>query len=253
MAERPAKIRAIRGVKDVLPSEVHLWQRVEETARELFHRYGFREIRIPIFEKTELFARGIGEGTDIVAKEMYSFEDKGGERITLRPEATASICRAYVEHRLFDLPGLAKLYCLGPMFRYERPQAGRYRQFYQLNAEAFGTEDPSLDAEVLTLVWELFGALGIGGLTLVLNSLGCPRCRPAHGESLRAYLQGQREALCEDCRRRAEVNPLRALDCKNKSCRPILDRAPSVEDFWCEECRAHLEALRGMLKRGGVP
>lgn len=243
-------IRAVRGVHDILPAEAPKWRRVEATGRRVFQAYGYEEIRLPVFERTELFARGIGEVTDIVQKEMYTFQDRSGESVTLRPEATASLLRAYIEHGLHVRPKPIKLYTMGPMFRYERPQSGRYRQFHQLNAEALGDESPGLDAEVIAMLVELFRRLGLGGLDLQINSLGDAKCRPAYRDRLLAYLRAQAGRLCAECRERAERNPLRVLDCKNPDCRPVLSMAPGLD--LCKECREHFEAVQRYLNGMGI-
>jgi len=219
----------VRGVHDILPAEAAKWERVEGTARRVFEAYGYEEIRLPVFERTELFARGIGEVTDIVQKEMYTFLDRAGEAVTLRPEATASLLRAYIEHGLHVHPKPVRLYTMGPMFRYERPQAGRYRQFHQLNVEALGEEHPALDAQVIGMLVEFFRALELAGrLQLQLNSLGDAKCRPVYRERLLEYLRAHAAALCAECRDRMERNPLRVLDCKTPACRPVLDAATTV-------------------------
>jgi histidyl-tRNA synthetase len=241
-------IRAPRGVHDVLPADAPRWQRVEAVARRVFDAYGFREIRLPLFERTELFARGIGEATDIVQKEMYTFQDRTGESLTLRPEATASLLRAYIEHGLHVEPKPVRLYTIGPMFRYERPQAGRYRQFHQLNVEAVGDPHPAVDAEVIATLIELFRRLGLDErVRLQVNSIGDPACRPAYRERLQRYLRAHRAALCPDCQERTERNPLRVLDCKQPGCAPILDAAPSILDALCPPCRDHFARTRGYL------
>ncbi len=248
-------IKAVRGVHDILPSESVKWQHVESAARQVFEAYGYEDIRLPIFERTDLFARGIGEATDIVQKEMYTFDDRGGESITLRPEATAGLLRAYIEHGLFVLPKPIKLYTMGPMFRYERPQAGRYRQFHQLDVEALGDEHASLDAEVIAMLVEFFRRLGLTErLQVELNSLGDenPACRPRHRAELVRYLRGNAERLCEECRERTERNPLRVLDCKTPACRPVLDHAPALGEFLCADCAAHFERTREYLDAMGV-
>lgn len=242
-------IKAVRGVHDILPAEAEKWQRIEATARRLFDAFGYDEIRLPIFERTELFARSIGEVTDIVQKEMYTFEDRGHESVTLRPEATASILRAYIEHGWHVLPKPIKVYTMGPMFRYERPQAGRYRQFHQINAEAIGEDHPAVDAEVIAMAIELFRKLGLGArLVLQVNSLGDTRCRPAYRDRLVTYFRQHAEELCDDCRDRTERNPLRVLDCKNPGCRPVLDAAPSVLDSLCADCRDHFRRVLDYLE-----
>ncbi|HEX3372022.1 MAG TPA: histidine--tRNA ligase, partial [Candidatus Acidoferrales bacterium] len=210
-----AKFQAIKGVRDILPPESGLWNRVEQTARETFATFGFAEIRLPIFEQTDLFARSVGQETDIVSKEMYSFQDRDDSSISLRPEATASVVRAYIEHGMQMLPGNAKLYYMGPMFRRERPQKGRYRQFYQIGAEVLGASDaPGIDAEVIEMLMRLFERLKLKGTILSVNSIGCKTCRPAYVETLRAELLKVREQLGEDSKRRIETNPLRVLDSK---------------------------------------
>ncbi len=247
-------IHAVRGVRDILPAEAVKWACVEETARRVFEKYGYEEIRLPIFERTELFARGIGEATDIVQKEMYTFQDRAGESLTLRPEATASLLRAYIEHGLHVLPKPLRLYTMGPMFRYERPQAGRYRQFHQLNVEALGDDHAALDAEVIAMLVDFFRALGLDRrLALQVNSLGDAKCRPVYRERLTGYLRARASALCQECRERTERNPLRALDCKNPACRPVLDAAPSVQDALCDDCRRHFGDVRAYLDALSIP
>ena len=246
-------IKAVRGVHDILPAEAPTWQRIEATARRVFEAYGYHEIRLPIFERTELFARGIGEVTDIVQKEMYTFEDRTGDSLTLRPEATASLLRAYIEHGLHVQPKPVRLYTLGPMFRYERPQAGRYRQFHQLNVEALGEQNPALDAEVIGMLVEFFRALGLAdGLELLVNTLGDAACRPQYRERLVEYLRAHRDGLCEECRDRTERNPLRVLDCKNPACRPVLDGAPALADYLCAPCAEHFARVRAALDAMGL-
>ncbi len=246
------EIKAIRGVKDILPGEVEKWQFVERIAREVFERYGYAEIKVPIFEHTSLFSRSIGETTDIVEKEMYSFEDQGGEELTLRPEATAGICRAYVEHKLHQQPGFVKFYCIGPMFRYERPQAGRFRQFYQIDVEAIGEASPVVDAEVLTMLLTFLQRLGLQHLELRLNSLGDATCRPRYREELIRYIRRHLDRLCPECQARFERNPLRVLDCKQESCRTVMRDAPQTMEFLCEPCRQHFDALAGLLAGVGM-
>ncbi len=246
-------IHAVRGVHDILPAEAAKWARIEATARRVFEAYGYEEIRLPIFERTELFARGIGEVTDIVQKEMYTFEDRAGESVTLRPEATASLLRAYIEHGLHVQPKPVRLHTMGPMFRYERPQAGRYRQFHQLNVEALGDEHPALDAQVIAMLVDFFRALGLDRrLALQVNSLGDAKCRPVYRERLTGYLKTHAEALCAECRERTDRNPLRVLDCKNPACRPVLDRAPSVLDSLCADCAQHFQEVRAYLEAMGI-
>ena len=207
-------IRAVKGTRDILPPASAAWNHVERVAREVFRTYNYQEIRTPLFEETALFARGVGEDTDIVGKEMYTWEDRDGSSLTLRPEATASVMRAYIEHRLDQIPGVKKYYYMGPMFRRERPQKGRFRQFFQIGAEAIGSESPVVDAEVIEMVVELFRRCGLEGIQLILNSVGCKDCRPAYLDLLRQKLAEIAPKLCADCQRRATTNPLRVLDCK---------------------------------------
>lgn len=239
------KLKAINGFKDILPDEVTRWQRIEHIARDIFHRFGFREIRLPIMEETELFARSIGQSTDIVEKEMYTFVDKG---ITLRPEATASLLRAFIEHGMHVQQPVNRLYTIGPMFRHERPQKGRLRQFHQINAEVIGAREPLVDAEMMAMGQQLLTELGLTA-SLEINSLGCPACRPAYRERLITYLRKYNEQLCTDCRRRTETNPLRVLDCKNRQCRELVQDAPSILDSLCDECRRHFAQVRDALDR----
>ncbi len=246
-------IPAIRGTRDILPGEVERWQRVEAVSRRVFERYGYAEVRTPIIEREELFAKGTGETTDIVQKEMYAFTDKGGERITLRPEATPSLVRAFVEHSLEQSLPVPKVYLMGPMFRYERPQKGRYRQFHQLDVEVFGMADPAIDAEVIDLAWTLVSDLGITQVELVVNSVGCPVCRPAFSEALVKALGADVAKLCGDCQRRAATNPLRIFDCKVSEDQAIIDRLPHSIDFLCESCRTHFEAVERYLGAFGIP
>lgn len=246
------KIQAIRGVKDILPSDISAWHLVESVARGLLGTYGYAEIRVPLFEATELFARGLGASTDVVEKEMYTFPDRDGKLLTLRPEGTASVIRAYIEHHLWTEAPLAKLYYLGPMFRHERPQAGRFRQFHQIGAEAIGSASPLLDAELLVLLDRLFAALEIRPVTLLLNSLGCPLCRPAYRDALKAFLLPLADRLCESCRKRLETNPLRILDCKREECRAATADAPQITGFLGPECVEHFASVRSVLDDVGV-
>ena len=241
-------IRAVKGTRDLLPPSTAVWNHVEEVARQVFRAYNYQEIRTPILEEALLFARGVGEETDIVTKEMYTFEDRDGTSLTLRPEATASVIRAYIEHRLDQRPGLQKLYYLGPMFRRERPQKGRYRQFYQIGAEAIGSESPAVDAEVIEMVVELLERVDLKGFELLLNSVGCPKCHREYVLELREKLEQVAPSLCADCRRRAQTNPLRVLDCKVPEDQPVIDRLPTILERLCPECRAHFEALCGHLR-----
>lgn len=243
------KLESVRGMRDILPEEAALWQRLEGEIRALFALYGYKEIRPPVVEPAELFARGVGEATDIVHKEMYVFPDKKGQRLALRPEATASVVRAYIEHGLYAKGDLAKLYYLGPMFRYEKPQKGRQRQFHQYGVEALGSLDPALDAEVIDLAWHLMERVGLSreGLFLRLNSIGCREDRPAYREALRAHFSARREELCADCQRRLAENPLRILDCKEPQCQEAIAAAPKSLDYLCPSCRAHFEELLSLL------
>jgi len=245
-------IQLIRGFKDILPGEVELWQKIELEARTLFESFGFREIRIPIMEKTELFKRSIGEDTDIVEKEMYTFADRGGDMVTLRPEATASIVRAYIQHKLYAPDPAQRLYMIGPMFRRERPQKGRYRQFYQIDAEIFGVGSPLADAQLIYLLVTLCERLKVKNVEAHVNSLGCPACRPGFRDALQAMLASVSDRLCADCTRRRDRNPLRVLDCKVPGCREALAAAPSILDHLCGDCRTDFEELQAALRGLGV-
>src|SRR5258706_2829228 len=256
-------IKAVRGTRDLLPPETALWNFVESAVRDVFRAYNFQEIRTPIFESTELFARGVGEETDVVAKEMYTWEDRGraesdkGQSLTLRPENTAGVVRAYIEHKLWDR-GLSKLYYIGPQFRRERPQKGRYRQFYQIGAEVIGpasagSESPARDAEVLEMLATLLDRLGIAGWNLELNSVGCPNDRAAFNEALRKALEPVVGKMCVDCQRRAVTNPLRVFDCKVPEDQPIIDKLPRISQFLDETSRAHFVEVQEILKAVAVP
>ncbi|MCH7623929.1 MAG: histidine--tRNA ligase [Nitrospinae bacterium] len=247
------KIQSIRGVKDILPGEIEKWQWVEEIARNVFSKYGFKEIRIPIFEKTKLFSKSIGETTDIVEKEMYTFTDRSGEQITLRPEGTASVVRAYIEHKMYNPPSVVKLYYMGPMFRYERPQAGRFRQFYQIGIEAMGTNNPMVDVEVMTLLMEFFRLLGLTGLELEINSLGCADCRPKYRETLKEAISDHLDELCQNCNHRYERNPLRVLDCKVERDREIAKELPKTKDHLCESCQTNFDQVQTLLDSTQTP
>ena len=245
-------IKAVKGMRDILPPSSTAWNQVEAISRELFRTYNYQEIRTPILEETALFARGVGEETDIVSKEMYTFDDRDGSSLTLRPEATASVMRSYIEHRLDQIPGLQKLYYIGPMFRRERPQKGRYRQFYQIGAEAIGSESPAVDTEVIEMVVELLHRVGLSGFQLYLNSVGDANCRPQYVELLKQQLRDVASRLCGDCQRRAETNPLRVLDCKVPEDQPIINALPSIQDHLCEPCQKHFQAVRTHLDDRGV-
>jgi histidyl-tRNA synthetase len=225
---------------------------VEREARAVFRAYNYGEIRTPILEETQLFARGVGADTDIVNKEMYTFDDRDGSSLTLRPENTASVMRAYIEHRLDQQPGVQKLYYIGPMFRRERPQAGRYRQFYQIGAEAIGSESPAVDAEVIEMVIEILERAGLAGSELLINSVGDQNCRPQYVEKLREALKAVSARLCGDCQRRVVTNPLRVLDCKVEADQPVIDRLPSILDHLCDACRAHFDAVKRYLDDRGL-
>jgi histidyl-tRNA synthetase len=245
-------IKAVKGTRDILPPASSVWNRVDAIAREVFRTYNYQEIRTPILEETALFARGVGEDTDIVSKEMYTFEDRDGSSLTLRPEATASVMRAYIEHRLDQQPGLKKLYYIGPMFRRERPQKGRYRQFFQIGAEAIGSESPAVDAEVIEMVVEVLRRVGLSGFQLYLNSVGDANCRPQYVALLKERLRDVKAQLCEDCQRRAETNPLRVLDCKVPEDQPIINALPSIQEHLCDPCQAHFAAVRAHLDDRGI-
>jgi histidyl-tRNA synthetase len=245
-------IRAVKGTRDLLPPDTAVWNRVERTAREVFRAYNYHEIRTPILEETQLFARGVGQETDIVSKEMYTFEDRDGSSLTLRPEATASVIRAYIEHRLDQKPGVQKLYYIGPMFRRERPQKGRYRQFFQIGAEAIGSESPFIDAEVIEMVVEILTRAGLSGFSLLINSVGDPKCRPIYVEKLREALRPVAGQLCTDCQRRVETNPLRVLDCKVPEDQPIIEKLPSILDHLCDVCAPHFDAVQTYLRDRGI-
>ena len=240
-------IKAVKGTRDILPPSSAVWNQVEVVAREVFRVYNYQEIRTPILEETALFARGVGQETDIVSKEMYTFEDRDGSSLTLRPEATASVMRAYIEHRLDQKPGLQKLYYIGPMFRRERPQKGRYRQFFQIGAEAIGSESPLVDAEVIEMVIDLLRRSGLEGFQLLINSVGDQNCRPQYVALLKERLAEVKSRLCEDCQRRAETNPLRVLDCKVPEDQAIIDALPSIQDHLCQPCREHFVRVRSQL------
>jgi len=246
-------LQAVKGTKDLLPDEIAAWHRIEGTARALFALYGYREIRTPVFEVTELFARGIGQETDIVSKEMYTFEDRDGGSITLRPEATAGIVRAVIEHNLMNTDPALKVYTTGPMFRRERPQKGRYRQFHQVNVEVFGVTSPSADVEVVEMALGYLQGCGLTQYELVLNSVGDAKCRPAYIETLRTALRAQKDKLCGDCQRRTETNPLRVLDCKVPQDQPVIESLPKISDHLCDECRAHFAEVRRELELLGIP
>ena len=245
--------RAPRGTSDILPQEQGYWSFIKKKAADICELYGYQRIDTPTFEDARLFVRSIGEETDIVEKEMYSFEDKGGDLITLRPEGTAPVCRAYVEHGMHTLPQPVKLYYISAIFRYERPQAGRYRQHYQFGAEVIGDSDPAMDAEIIDMAWQLYVNLGLKGLTLSLNSIGCNTCRPSYLDSLKFYYSQHKESLCPDCRRRLLKNTLRLLDCKNPTCLSLSEQAPRSINFLCRECAEHFDKVTKYLKLLNIP
>jgi histidyl-tRNA synthetase len=245
-------IKAVKGTRDLLPPSTEVWNRVEAAARGIFRAYNYHEIRTPIFEETQLFARGVGEETDIVTKEMYTFIDRDETSLTLRPENTASVIRAYIEHRLDQRPGVQKLYYIGPMFRRERPQKGRFRQFYQIGAEAIGSDSPVVDAEVIEMVTAILKAVGLSGFHLLINSVGDQNCRPQYVERLRQELKAVAPQMCGDCQRRAETNPLRVLDCKVEADQPIIEKLPHITDCLCDACRAHFDVVKSCLTDLGV-
>lgn len=245
-------ITAPKGTYDLLPDEAAQRDLVVAAAARVFAAYGYGRIVTPEFEETGLFQRGVGEATDIVRKEMYTFVDKGGRSMTLRPEGTAPVCRAYLEHGLHKWPQPVKLWYYCPMFRYERPQAGRYREHYQIGAEVIGSPDPAVDAEVIALLAAVFAEVGVEGTRLTMNSMGDAACRPAYVAQLRSYLRGRQSELCGDCQARLELNPLRAFDCKVESCRSVLDQAPRIVDHLCPDCRAHFAAVCALVERAGL-
>lgn len=246
-------LTAVKGFNDILPDESGRWQHIEQTARRVFELNGFGEIRVPVLEKTELFSRSIGDATDIVEKEMYTFTDKGENSVTLRPEGTAGVMRAFIEHKLYAADPIARLYYMGPMFRYERPQKGRYRQFHQIGAELTGAHEPLADAQVLNMLVSFFREIGLTEPALQINSLGCPECRPAYRAALREFLDGRMPKLCEDCKRRSITNPLRTLDCKMPGCGEATAGAPSVLDHLCSGCLDHFSSVRRYLDLSETP
>ncbi len=247
------KLQSIRGVKDILPKEIWKWKRVESVAHKIFSRYGFDEIRIPIFENTRLFSRSIGETTDIVEKEMYTFQDRGGDSITLRPEGTASVVRAYIEHKMYAPTSVSKMFYIGPMFRYERPQAGRLRQFYQIGVEAMGSPSPSVDVEVMTMLLEFFNALGLKDSRLQINSLGNHNCRPQYRDLLKLKIKNQLDCLCKNCVNRYVRNPLRVLDCKVEQCQEVAKKLPKIIDHLDDESKNHFAEVQKLLNIAKAP
>jgi len=246
------KYSSPRGTKDILPKEIKIWQFLEEKARQIFENYNYCEIRTPIFEQTELFTRSIGSETDIVGKEMYTFIDKGDRSITLRPEETAPVVRACIENNLLGLNEFIKLYYIGPMFRYERPQAGRLRQFHQAGVEVFGSEDPLLDVEIIDLGIKYFTEIGLPDLEVDINSVGCSLCGPKFKEELKNLFRDNVDDLCENCKKRYQTNPLRILDCKEPQCQSYIKNAPASFDFICEHCKAHFDKVLNFMKQFGI-
>ncbi|HEK86368.1 MAG: histidine--tRNA ligase [Candidatus Saccharicenans sp.] len=251
--EQPKKeLSAIKGTRDILPEEARIWQIAEAQAKEIFTLYGYRELRAPIIEPTELFEKGTGASSDIVTKEMYTFTDKGGRSITLRPEYTPSVVRAIIEHRLDLQPLPLRFYYIGPMFRYDKPQKGRYRQFHQIDIEVFGEKDPAVDAEIVEMAHRLLKKLGVENVLTLVNSVGCKKCRPAYGEALRKAAQAVKEKLCPDCQRKADINPLRIFDCKVETCREAASTFPKITDYLCPDCRQHFQKFLEYLDFYGI-
>ncbi|MBQ3279220.1 MAG: histidine--tRNA ligase [Clostridia bacterium] len=247
-------IQAPRGTRDVLPAESYRWQFLEDKMRKAAALAGYREVRTPVFEHTELFLRGVGDTTDIVQKEMYTFKDKGDRSITLKPEGTAGAARCFLESNLYADALPCKMYYLdAPIFRYENPQSGRLREHHQFGLECFGAKEATADAELILLAFHLLEELGIKNLSVRINSIGCPKCRPAYHQTLKDYLAGRIDQLCDSCKERFERNPLRALDCKEKRCQELTKDAPSMLDLLCDECRDHFEALKSCLDGAGIP
>lgn len=245
-------ISTIKGFKDILPGETEIWQWIENNARSVFHTFGFKEIRTPLLEWTELFSRGIGQETDIVSKEMYTLEDSRGRKQTLRPEATASVVRAYIQNKLYNVNPVQKLYSIGPMFRHERPQKGRFRQFHQINAEVFGDPGPRSDADIINMAVQIFKRAGLDDVTLNINTLGCAACRVDYKEKLKKYLVDKSGSLCPECVKRSGLNPLRVFDCKIESCSEAVSDAPVIIDHVCDDCRVHFELLKEYLGDLGI-
>lgn len=253
--EKPARtpVSAVKGTHDILPEESGLWQKLEEIARSIFELYGYREIRTPVFEATELFKKGTGETSDIVTKEMYTFTDKGGRSITLRPEYTPSVARAIIEHRLDLRPEPLRFYYAGPMFRYDKPQKGRFRQFHQIDIEVFGESDPAIDAEIIEMADRLLKKLDVRETEILVNSVGDRQCRPAYLKDLRAAADVVEPSLCPDCQRKAATNPLRIFDCKVETCRELARSFPEITDYLCPECEEHFRRFRAHLDVYGIP
>jgi histidyl-tRNA synthetase len=245
--------QAARGTVDILPEEQPYWRFVEKAINDITLLYGYRRIDTPVFEDTGLFRRSAGEYTDIVQKEMYTFDDRGGNSLTLKPEGTPAVCRAYIQHGMQNLPQPVKLFYISPIFRYDRPQAGRYRQHYQFGCEAIGEDDPALDAEVIDMAWRFYKSMGLNDINLQLNSIGCSECRPQYLEALKAYYSGHSAVLCSDCKTRLDKNPLRLLDCKQATCQPVADSAPKSTGHLCTACREHFSELQKFLGLLNIP
>lgn len=241
------KYQAPRGTYDIQPEEQAYWRYVIDTTRRICRLYGYEQIDVPIFENTALFERGVGETTDIVEKEMYTFTDRSGDSMTLRPEFTAGLCRSYVEHKMHGRPQPLRFFTFGPAFRYERPQAGRFRQFYQIDVEVIGSQDPAVDLEVMQVAWQIYEDVGIKNLSFQVNSTGCPACRPGYLDALKTYYSAHTGEICGDCSRRLDQNPLRLLDCKNEPCQPFIESAPRIADSLCEACSTHFNELKNYL------
>jgi len=245
--------RAPRGTSDILPKEQAYWRYIEQKVAEIAGLYGYERLDAPVFEDTRLFSRSVGEDTDIVKKEMYTFDDRSGSSLTLRPEGTAPVCRAYIEHGMYNLPQPVKLYYIASIFRYERPQAGRYRQHYQFGYEAIGDDDPALDAEIIDMAWQFLSSVRLRSLSLQINSIGCKKCRPKYIATLKTHYKGYAQDLCPECKTRLKRNPLRLLDCKKPSCQKIADSVPKTLDYLCPECDEHFRRLKGYLKLLSLP
>jgi histidyl-tRNA synthetase len=252
MSRKEKRISSIKGTQDILPREARKWQKVEDTAKKIFELYGYREIRTPVFEATELFEKGTGQTSDVVTKEMYTFIDKGGRSLTLRPEYTPSIVRSIIQNRLYLQPQPLRFYFIGPMFRYDKPQKGRYRQFHQMDIEVFGEESPAVDAEIVEMADFLLTSLGITKTEILVNSVGCRRCRPSYHKELKAAAEKQRSGLCVECQRKIDTNPLRIFDCKEEACREIAGRFPKITDHLCPECEEHFKQFCAFLELYGI-
>jgi histidyl-tRNA synthetase len=252
VSAKQRRLASIKGTRDILPPETRTWQRVEKICSAIFELYGYRQIRTPVFEATELFEKGTGETSDIVIKEMYTFSDKGGRSLTLRPEYTPSVVRAIMQNRLYLKPQPMRFYFIGPMFRYDKPQKGRFRQFHQADIEVFGEEDPAVDAEIVEMADHMLKKVGVVDFTILVNSVGCPTCRPAYFRDLQAAAKAREKDLCPDCRKKVDINPLRIFDCKQKSCREASLEFPLITDYLCRECRVHFDHFQKYLNGYGL-